>query len=212
VKFHELFISRYFVRFLNVDFMRSMLSKVCECSFHDDCEHSFCFKGDFFLFIVSYLVSIVAWHWLLNVNYCLPSPIVPSHHLSLLFVTNYYHCLLSQGIVVWSFLLVVIDGYYMPLSKVHVHLLLLFPSWSYSSLVIVVVDILLSCWISPPLPLPSPSPSPLPPICVLCMYWIWTKWSSFNLQPQTTNKVSFTFFFKINFKKLFFFLFFSYGS
>jgi hypothetical protein len=148
VKFHELFISRYFVRFLNVDNMRSMLPKVCECSFHDDCEHSFCFKGDFFLFIVSYLVSIVAWHWLLNVNYCLPSPIVPSHHLSLLFVTNYYHCLLSQGIVVWSFLLVVIDGYYMPLLKVHVHLLLLFPCWSYSSLV-VVVDILLLYWISP---------------------------------------------------------------
>jgi hypothetical protein len=60
VKFHELVISSYFVRFLNVDFMRSMLSKVCECSFHDNCEHSFCFKGDLFLFIVSYLVSIVA--------------------------------------------------------------------------------------------------------------------------------------------------------
>jgi hypothetical protein len=40
----------------------------------------------------------------------------------------------------------------------------------------------------------------------------WNKWSSFNLQPQTTNKVSFTFFFNLMKKNLFFFLSFSYSS
>ncbi len=110
VKFHELFISRYFVKFLNVDFMRSMLSKVFECSFHDDYEHSFCFKGDFFLFIVSYLVSIVAWHWLFNVNYCLPSPIVPSHHLSLLFVITRYCCLKFFASCHWWLLHAIVKG------------------------------------------------------------------------------------------------------
>jgi hypothetical protein len=34
----------------------------------------------------------------------------------------------------------------------------------------------------------------IPPIFAFYMYWIWNKWSSFNIQPQTTNKVSFTFF------------------
>jgi hypothetical protein len=91
VKFRELVISRFFVRFLNVDFVKSMLSKVCECSFHDNCEHSFCFKGDFFLFIISYLVSM-----LLGIG-CSMSTIA-CHHLLFLNIT--YHCCLSLTTII----------------------------------------------------------------------------------------------------------------
>jgi hypothetical protein len=107
VKFRELVISRYFVRFLNVDFMRSMLSKVCECSFHDNCEHSFCFKGDFAChrqrsMYICYSFSLVGLihHWLLlllifccHVGYPPPPPFFLCACIG--FETNGVHSILN---------------------------------------------------------------------------------------------------------------------